>query len=80
MTNKAAMTQRQRADRERRARYAESNALARKLCGLPPSKQFPVVSEADWIASDLANSRDKPAQHKAHALKLQIKNSPESWL
>lgn len=66
-------------ERARHARYAETNDFVRCLCGLPPSKQFPVVSEADWIAADIANNIGKTERNQADALKLQIKDGRESW-
>lgn len=66
MTNKAAMTQRQRADRERRARYASSRDINGILAAMR-------ATEAELIAADLANNCDKPQQNRDAALKLQIK-------
>lgn len=61
------ITTQERADRERRARYASSRDINGILAVMR-------MSEAELIAADIENNRDKPAQHKAHALALQIKN------
>lgn len=63
--------------------YAKSNDMARRLCGLPPSTRFPVVkqiTEKQWIAADIANNVDRPAQNQAAAMAQQIKANRESWL
>lgn len=44
--------------------------FTRHLAPIEPKK----ITEADLVAADLANNRDKPAQHKAHALAEQIKH------
>lgn len=63
----------ERADRVRRARYADSRDINGILAAMR-------MSEAELIAADIANNVDKPAQHAEHALKLQIKDGRESWL
>lgn len=48
-------------------------------CGLL-QEAADAITEAELIAADIANNKDKPAQHAEHALKLQIKDGRGFWL